>query len=157
METNTLLLIGAGIVGGLLALLLMLKIIKGILQIAYLLLVLGASIFAAYYLGTPQGSALLPSTLNIDLRLIQAGVIIVLPLLLSVVIGIVLLMLRQVFKTKPRRLQIDTNPTPVTPFHPPTPEELQRARRTQSVQGQWQQEVLSPPQPPSGTQQKERR
>jgi hypothetical protein len=151
METNTLLLIGAGIVGALLALLLMLKIIKGILQIVYLLVVLGASGFIAYYIGTPEGSIVLPPTLNVDLRLVQAGVIIALPLLLSVVIAVVLFILRQVFKPKRRSPSIDVNPTPVTPFHPPTEEELQHARRSQQPQDKWQQEVYSatPPQKPT--------
>jgi hypothetical protein len=129
METNTLLLIGGGILGALLALLLLVKIIKGILQMAYLLLVLGASGFIAYYIGTPEGSALLPQTVGVDVRLIQAGIVIVLPLLMSLAIGILVFIVRQVFKSQPKRRYIDETPTPVSPFHPPTQEELQQIQR----------------------------
>ncbi|MFN8376769.1 MAG: hypothetical protein U0694_28340 [Anaerolineae bacterium] len=128
METNTLLLIGAGILGALFAILLLIKIIKGILQIAYLLVVLAASGFVAYYLGTPEGSKFLPQT--VDVRLIQAGVVIVLPLVLSLFITVLMFMLRSVFKSGPKQRAVSANQTPVAPFHPPSQEELDQMRRT---------------------------
>ncbi len=130
METNTLLLIGAGVLGGLLALLLLIKIMKGILQIGYLLLVLGASAFLAYYVGTPEGSNLLPRTVNLDVRLIQAGIIILFPLLMSLVIAILVFFVRRIFKSDSKRVFRDSSPTPVMPFHPPTQQELEQIQRT---------------------------
>src|SRR5690242_4192273 len=98
METNTILLIGAGFLGALLAVLILIKIIKGILQMGYLLLVLGSSAFLAYYLGTPEGSTLLPKTMNVDVRLVQAAVVIVMPLVLSFLVAILMFMVRFIFK-----------------------------------------------------------
>lgn len=149
METNTLLLIGGGILGGLLALLLLVKIIKGILQMAYLLLVLGASGFIAYYIGTPEGSALLPQTVGVDVRLIQAGIVIVLPLLMSLAIGILVFIVRQIFKSQPTRRYIDETPTPVSPFHPPTPQELEQVQRANPQQPQYPQQGTGYPAPPT--------
>lgn len=77
-DTNTLLIIIGLIVGIPLGLLLLIKVIKGLVQLAYTLIVFGAAGFVAYYLGTPEGSALLPR--NIDVRVVQAVALIFLPL-----------------------------------------------------------------------------
>ncbi len=130
MNTNTLLLIGAGILGALLAVLLLIRIIKGILQMAYLVLVLGASGFLACFVGTPEGSKLLPQTITADVRLIQAGIVIAVPLILSLIIAMLVFVLRSVFKSKPKRQMVDVSQTPVSPFHPPTPDELARMQQS---------------------------
>jgi hypothetical protein len=147
METTTLLLIGAGILGALLAVMLLIKIIKGILQMGYLLLVLGSSAFLAYYVGTPEGSTLLPQTVNVDVRLIQAGIVIIMPLVLSLLVAILIFIVRSIFKSGSKKRVTDTNPTPVMPFHPPSQAELDRMQRVQQ-NPYAQQNPQYPPQNP---------
>jgi hypothetical protein len=138
MDTNTLLLIGAGFLGALLALFMLIKIIRGILQIAYLLLVIGASGFVAYYIGTPEGANLLPATIPIDKRLLQAGVVIVLPLILTLLVALFTFIVRQIFSGgSKRKVYKPEDPTPIV--QPTVPPQYRQ---------QYQQQYAPPPQHP---------